>query len=105
MVTITKRKEFVLVGEKPCQVDCEIIGLTSRVAQVDTIIFSSQFLTKPLGVLSLPLRKVYRRGVCQLGDLLADYFGDGGMGMPERYCGNTGNEVNVAVTLMVEEIL
>lgn len=25
--------------------------------------------------------------------------------MPKRYCGNTGNEVNVAVTLMVEEIL
>lgn len=105
VVPVPQRQKLVLVGEQPGEEDCEIIGLSARVAQVDTVVPLAQLLTEPLGVLRLPLGKIDRRGVRQLGHLLGDHLGDGGVRMPQGHSGDAGDEVDVPFPLVVEEIL
>ena len=105
VVGMLQTEELVLLSVQPSQIYSEVVGLAPRVTKIDAVILSSQFLTKPLAVISLPLIEVNLRNVLQLAYLLGCHLGDGWVRVANRDRRDSANEIEVSPAFVVIEVL
>ena len=105
MVAIPQTQYFGSASVQPGNHQGEVISLCSRVNQEHLIEARTQLLAQHFGVLSLVLIHIDGRDVGESIDLFLHNTGYPGMGVAHRYSADTGDQIEVPLSLVVPQVL
>lgn len=105
VVPVSQREELMLPGEESRQKDSHIVGLTATVTEENLIVFRTELVAKSLRIFTLPFGQVDGGGMHQFVCLFGDELGDAWMSVTNRDGRDTGDQVEISVALVVEQVL